>query len=181
MMLLREEILRGRAIMAAGAVRVAVCEQLIALGASLERFDDALDEERGAQWARSHAPLAGLVFDAAAPFGHGGSERLECALRRAWTAIRAVATGALIPAGEGGRIVLIAPSQTAGPHAGAVGAALENLVRTLATEWARYAITTTHIAPGATSSDADVATLVAYLLSPAGGYFTGCRFDLGVL
>lgn len=193
MKLLREELLRGRAIATAGSVRAAVCQQLSELGAALERLEGRLDEERGIEWARSRAPLAGLVVDTAALFGGGGADRLGATLQTAWTAIRVVAVGALIPAaegagagdargvgaGDGARIVLIGPAQSAGPHAGAAAAALENLARTLATEWARYRITATAIAPGTGSSDTDLATLVAYLLSPAGGYFTGCRFDLG--
>ncbi len=178
---LRKRILEGLAITIAGPVRGAVRARLIELGASLEPFDSGVDDDCGVDWARSRGPLAGLVFDAAPAFGDGGAERLQTALQRTWTAIHAIAAGVLIPAGAGGRIALIAPSPGAGPHAGAARAALENLARTLSTEWARHAITTTAIAPGAASSDADLATLVAYLLSPAGGYFTGCRFDLGVV
>ena len=51
-------------------------------------------------------------------------------------ATRAVATGALIPAGAG-KCVLIAPRPDRGPFAGAARAALENLARTLSVEWAR--------------------------------------------
>ncbi len=181
MKLLREELLRGQAIALAGSVRAAVCELLTELGAALEQFEAGLDDEHGTQWARSRQPLAGLVVDTAPAFGGGGANRLQSMLQSAWTAIRAVATGALIPAGAGARIVLIAPPPTAGRYAGAARAALENLARTLATEWARHGITVTAIAPGAVSGDLDVATLVAYLLSPAGGYLTGCRFDLGVV
>jgi NAD(P)-dependent dehydrogenase (short-subunit alcohol dehydrogenase family) len=179
--LLRERLLDGQAIAAAGPPREAVSEQLAALGAALHQFDDRRDEPGQEQWARARAPLAGLVFDAAAPFGAGGPERLQSTLQAAWAAIRALGNGALIPGGAGGRIVLVAPSRAAGPHAGAAGAALENLARTLATEWARYQIVTTAIVPGRASGDHDVATLVAYLFSPAGGYFTGCRFDLALV
>lgn len=200
MNLLREDLLQGKAVAIAGPVRAAVCDQLSGLGARLEQIEDGLDDEHAVRWSRSRADLAGLVVDTAAAFGNGGADRLEFMLRSAWTAVRAVATGALITtagecaqiatagegariatAGEGARIVLIAPSETAGPHAGAARAALENLARSLATEWARYGITVTAIAPGTATSDADVATLVAYLLSHAGGYLTGCRFDLGIV
>ena len=34
------------------------------------------------------------------------------------------------------------------------------------------------IAPGEKTSVDDVAALVAYLASPAGDYFSGCRFSL---
>jgi NAD(P)-dependent dehydrogenase (short-subunit alcohol dehydrogenase family) len=54
------------------------------------------------------------------------------------------------------------------------------VARTLSIEWARYAITATMIAPGAASGDGDVAALVSFLCSPAGDYYSGCRFELGV-
>jgi len=154
MSLLREHILRGQAIATAGPLRAQVAERLLELGAALEPLEDGLDQEHGSEWARSRAPLHGLVLDAAAPFGDGGRERLELTLQSGWTAIAAVATGALVPAaadavatageaappsgcgapaGAASRILLIAPPPAAGPHAGAIRAALENLARTLAT------------------------------------------------
>src|ERR671934_252664 len=47
-------------------------------------------------------------------------------------------------------------------------AGLENLARTLSIEWARHAVTTVAIAPGASTSAGELAALVAYLASPAG-------------
>jgi NAD(P)-dependent dehydrogenase (short-subunit alcohol dehydrogenase family) len=93
-------------------------------------------------------------------------------------AIRAVATGALIPGSQGGKVVLLAPCTDAGEYSDAARSALENIARTLSIEWARYAITTTAIAPSAAASDHDLATFVTFLLSAAGDYFSGCRFDL---
>ena len=61
----------------------------------------------------------------------------------------------------------------------AVRAGLENLARTLSVEWARYGITAVAITPGTSTTDAELAELVCFLASPAGGYFSGCRFDLG--
>jgi hypothetical protein len=48
-------------------------------------------------------------------------------------------------------------------------------------EWARFQITAVALTPGATTTDAEVAELVCFLLSPAGGYFSGCRFELGAV
>jgi len=76
--------------------------------------------------------------------------------------------------GSVGKLVLIAP-----PAGAPARAALENLARTLSIEWARFGIRTTCLTPGPATSDAQVADLVAYLLSPAGDYFSGCRLDLG--
>jgi NAD(P)-dependent dehydrogenase (short-subunit alcohol dehydrogenase family) len=84
-------------------------------------------------------------------------------------------------AAEGGKIVMIAPRAGAGDFAEAAAAALENLARTLSVEWARHGITATALAPGAETTDAELAELVSFLVSPAGDYFSGCRFDLGRL
>jgi hypothetical protein len=77
--------------------------------------------------------------------------------------------------------VLLTPRTSAGEHATAARAALENTARTLSIEWARFGITTTAITPGPATPDAEIAALVAFLVSPAGEYFSGCRFELGVV
>jgi hypothetical protein len=163
-----------------GGVRAAG-ERLRGLGAAVAELpDDALaDEEGAAAWARDRAPLHGLVFDAGEGFGAGGAEALRATIEQAWRAIRAIATGALIEAPAPGRLLLVAPRPDAGPHAQAVRAAVENLARTLSVEWARYAITAVALWPGPATTDAEVAELVCFLISPAGGYFSGCRFELG--
>ena len=75
-------------------------------------------------------------------------------------------------------IVLIAPPPGVA-HAVAARAGLENMARTLSIEWARRGIRPVAIAPGRTTSPAEIAELVAFLASPAGAYYSGCRFDLG--
>lgn len=175
---LRDDLLAGLRMVGAGPLRPTVLDALTGLGARVEAFDDELDEEAAHAWAASHAPLHAVVYDAAAPFAAGGADGLMAAIERGWPAVRAVVAGALIPAGAGGTIVLIAPAADAPTHAHAARAALENMARTLSIEWARHTIATTAIAPGPTTSDAEVATLVGFLLSPAGGYFSGCRFEL---
>ena len=72
-------------------------------------------------------------------------------------------------------------ADTAQAFAQASRAALENLARTLSVEWARYGITATAITPGAATTDEQLAELVCFLVSPAGDYFSGCRFSLGVI
>jgi hypothetical protein len=76
---------------------------------------------------------------------------------------------------------VVAPCPDAGAFADAARAALENLTRTLSVEWARYEITATTVAPGATTTDDQIAELVCFLVSPAGDYFSGCRFSLDVI
>jgi len=120
-----------------------------------------------------------IVYDARQAFGDGGRDGLRDASARGWTAIREVATEALIPH-ERGKVVVIAPRPDAGAFADAARAALESLARTLSVEWARYGITATVITPGTHTTDDQIAELVCFLVSPAGDYFSGCRLSLGV-
>jgi NAD(P)-dependent dehydrogenase (short-subunit alcohol dehydrogenase family) len=167
---LRKGLLEGQSVVLVDDVPASVDELLSSLGANLAALSEP-DEERMLERARAAAPVNSIVCSSGA--------ELE-GIERAWIAIRAIASGALIPAGAG-RIVLLAPGAAASPHACAVRAALENLARTLSVEWARYGITTTTIWPRSGTQEGELAELVAYLCSPAGAYFSGCRFDLGGL
>ncbi len=132
---------------------------------------------------------ASLFARAAAGDGAEGCRRgLRACLAGSWMVTRALATGAFLPDGRGGRIVFLAPPGCAGEYADAARAGLENLARTLSIEWARHAITTVAIAPrsgardvalgGGADAASDVAALTAYLASPASAYFSGCLLDL---
>ena len=162
---LRPELLAGRTVSLVGDAP-AVKTLLTKLGA---RVDTETSESADA-----------IVYDAAPAFGDGGEAGLREAKARGWTAIREVATAALIPRERGGKVVVIAPRPGAGAFAEAARAALENLARTLSVEWARYGITATAITPGNATTDDQIAQLVCFLVSPAGDYFSGCRFSLGV-
>jgi len=162
----------------AGGVAVAVRDALVALGASVLELDVGLDEEATSSWAGDVGPLYALVYDAGPAFADGGQRRLRASMEAAWVAVRGVATGALIPAGAG-KVVLISPRADAGPFAPAARAALENLARTLSVEWARHGVGTVTIAPGARTTDDELAELVSFLVSHAGEYFSGCVFELG--
>jgi NAD(P)-dependent dehydrogenase (short-subunit alcohol dehydrogenase family) len=175
--LLRTGLLDGRAVALAGGVSSPVTQALSALGASVHELDPALDEDGARDWAGEIAPVHALVFDAAPTFAGGGQRHLGAALEAAWVAIRGVATGALIPAGAG-KVLLVAPRPAGASFASAARAALENLARTLSVEWARYGVTTVAIAPGARTTDDDLAELVCFLVSVAGDYFSGCSFEL---
>jgi hypothetical protein len=139
------------------------------------------DEDAAAAWVGERLPLHGLVYEGAASFGAGGQPGLEAALRLAWLATRAVGTAALIPGDGPAKIVLVAPRTGAGPLAPAARAGLENLARTLSVEWARFGVTVVAVCPGSSTADQELAELVGFLLSPAGEYFSGCRFDLGAV
>jgi NAD(P)-dependent dehydrogenase (short-subunit alcohol dehydrogenase family) len=161
--LLRDGLLEGRTVALAGGAPTVLADALAGLGA---RVSDV-------------APVHGLVYWSGSSFGDGGAEGLRACVDEAWAAISAIATGALIPGGAGGKILLLSPRPDAGPFAGAARAALENLARTLSVEWARYAITAVAVAPGRGTTDSELAELMAYLVSPAGDYFSGCAFELG--
>jgi hypothetical protein len=186
MRLLRDGLLTGRRVALGGGVSGIVRDALLDLGAELEllpRADELVspqDEQTG-EWARACAPLQALVYDSRAGFGTGGPEGLEAALEQAWVAVREVATGALIPAQAPGKLVLLGPSADAGPLAEAARAGLENLTRTLSVEWARYELTAVMIAPGPSATEDDLATVVCFVVSEAGGYISGCRLELGAI
>ena len=122
-------------------------------------------------------------------------------LEGTWLMTHAVATRAMIPAG-GGKIVNVTLSPHHGlpgmAHSSAARAAVENMTRVLAIEWARFGIRVTAIATGHFETDAlqkypepvrrgvaatvplqrlgrpeEQAWLVAYLASPAGDYHSG--------
>jgi NAD(P)-dependent dehydrogenase (short-subunit alcohol dehydrogenase family) len=164
MSVLRQGLLEGRAIVTAPAGGGALDGVLTGLGARVE----ALEPEPGfGEWARARAPLHALVYDA----------RGVTSTDEVWVVIREVAVGALIPSEAPGKVVLIGPVPGR-DGAAAMRDALENLARTLSVEWARFGVTTTMVAPEGTARDDDLAEIVAFLCSPAGEYFSGCRLEL---
>ena len=160
---LRKGLLAGTTVLAAvppegaGAAAVAAC---VGLGAEQVADDGRIDV---------------LICEPGLP---GDDDGLVAALGETWDVIRGAANAALIPQ-EQGKIVLIGPRPDGGTHAEALRAGLENMARTLSIEWARYGILPTMVAPGPATSDDEVATLVSFLASPAGDYYSGCRFELG--
>lgn len=162
---------------------------------SLDRGEPAI-ERAVAQTLDASGGIEVLVIDGASVFaaarasaGHDDArERLGACLEASWIVTRAVASRAFLAGGDGsggsgGRIIYLAPPVDAGEHADAARAALENLARTLSIEWARYAISTVAIAPGAGAANGaaaagEVGALTAYLASAAGAYFSGCLLDL---
>jgi NAD(P)-dependent dehydrogenase (short-subunit alcohol dehydrogenase family) len=203
MTVLRDGLLEGRAVAVAGRSSADIAAALDRFGARVEAMPalDGGEEERVGEWARSRAPLHALVYVA------GGEAGLEDALAGAGVAVREVATGALIPGGAGGKIVLVAPADQgsgqaglsspapadprgplpagiaspvpAGPR-GPLQAGLENLARTLSVEWARFGVTVVAVAPGPHAGTESLAELVCFLVSFAGDYITGTRLDLGL-
>src|SRR3954465_9682854 len=118
-----------------------------------------------------------------------------------WLMSHAVATKSMIP-GDGGKIISVTLSPHHGlpgmAHSSAARAAVENLMRVLSIEWARFNIKTTAVASGHFRTDAlkkypepvqagvartvplqrlgaaeEQAWLIAFLASPAGDYYSG--------
>jgi citronellol/citronellal dehydrogenase len=118
-----------------------------------------------------------------------------------WLMTQAVATKAMIPQ-EGGKVISVTLSPHHGlpgmAHSSAARAAVENLMRVLSIEWARFNIKTTAVASGHFRTDAlkkypepvqagvartvplqrlgeaeEQAWLIAFLASPAGEYYSG--------
>ncbi|MEX1142561.1 MAG: SDR family oxidoreductase [Thermoleophilaceae bacterium] len=124
-----------------------------------------------------------------------------------WLMTHAVATKAMIP-GDGGKVVNVTISPHNGlpgmAHSSAARAAVENLTRVLAIEWARFDINLTAIAAGQFATETlltkypqqvvdhlaqtiplgrlgteqEFAWAVAYLASPAGDFHTGAILTL---
>ena len=112
-----------------------------------------------------------LVVDAAALFASAhGVDAVRAALDGAWAAIQ--------PEAEGAKLILLLAPPPGDAHAEAARAGLENLARTLSIEWARLGIRPVAIHPGTATPAEEVAELAAFVASPAGAYYSGCRFDL---
>jgi citronellol/citronellal dehydrogenase len=132
---------------------------------------------------------------------------IELNVQGTWLMTHAAATKAFIPQG-GGKILSVTLSPHNGMpgmvHSGAARAAVENMMRTLATEWARFGIKTCAIAAGQFATETlltkypqvvvdnlersipigragqaeEMAWLVAYLASPAGDFFSGTTITI---
>jgi citronellol/citronellal dehydrogenase len=124
-----------------------------------------------------------------------------------WLMTHAAATKAFIPQG-GGKVLSVTLSPHNGMpgmvHSGAARAAVENMMRTLAVEWARFGIKTCALAAGQFATETlltkypqvvvdnlersipigragrpeELAWLVAYLASPAGDFYSGTTITL---
>jgi NAD(P)-dependent dehydrogenase (short-subunit alcohol dehydrogenase family) len=120
-----------------------------------------------------------------------------------WQMTHAAATKAFIPQQQG-KVVSITVSPHMGfpgmVHTGAARAAVENMMRTLSVEWARFGIRTVAVAVGQFDTETlrtkypkavvdnvagtvplgrlgteeEMAWLIAYLASPAGDFYSGC-------
>ncbi len=169
-------------------------------------FDDALER---------HGRIDVLVNNAGGQFlspaeaisPKGFRTVIELNVQGTWLMTHTAATRAFIPQG-GGKVLSVTLSPHNGMpgmvHSGAARAAVENMMRTLATEWARFGIKTCALAAGQFKTETlmtkypqvvvdnlersipigragrseEMAWLVAYLASPAGDFFSGTTITI---
>jgi len=124
-------------------------------------------------------------------------------LEGTWLMTHAVATRAFIPSGRGGKVISVTLTPHAGlpgmAHSSAARAGVENLMKVLAIEWARFNICLTEVAAGVIETDTfrhkypqqlidklgdsvplgrlgtpeEMAQMIAFLASQGGDYVTG--------
>jgi citronellol/citronellal dehydrogenase len=132
---------------------------------------------------------------------------IELNVQGTWLMTHAAATKAFIPQGEGKVLSVTLSPHNGMPgmvHSGAARAAVENMMRTLAVEWARFGIKTCALAAGQFATETlltkyprvvvdnlersipigragrseEMAWLVAYLASPAGDFYSGTTITI---
>jgi citronellol/citronellal dehydrogenase len=195
----REEPLAETASLCEGACDAVVCDireedQVAALvDGVLERHGriDTLVNNAGGQYMTPAEDITPKGFETVVRLNLIGT----------WLMTHAVATKAMIPQGRG-KVIAVTLSPHHGlpgmAHSSAARAAVENLMRVLAIEWARFNIRTTAVASGHFRTDAlkkypqpvqdgvartvplqrlgeaeEQAWLIAYLASEAGDYYSG--------
>jgi citronellol/citronellal dehydrogenase len=204
----REEPLAETAALAAGLPGSFEYETLdIREEEPVDRFVDALLER--------HERLDVLVNNAGGQFlspaeaitPKGFRTVIDLNVQGTWLMTHAAATKAFIPQG-GGKVLSVTLSPHNGMpgmvHSGAARAAVENMMRTLAVEWARFGIRTVALAAGQFATETlltkypqvvvenlersipigragrpeEMAWLVAYLASPAGDFYSGTTITI---
>ena len=130
---------------------------------------DIREEDQVAPWSTGSWPTTGSIdvlvnnaggqymspAEAITPKGFRTVIRLN--VEGTWLMTHAVATRAMIPQSRGGRIINVTLSPHTGlagmAHSSAARAAVENLTRVLAIEWARYGIRLNALAAGHFDTD----------------------------
>ena len=171
------------------------------------RFFDGLLERHGRLDVLVNNAGGQFLSPAEAISPKGFRTVIDLNVQGTWLMTHAAATKAFIPQG-GGKVLSVTLSPHNGMpgmvHSGAARAAVENMMRTLAVEWARFGIKTCALAAGQFATETlltkypqvvvdnlersipigragrpeEMAWLVAYLASPAGDFFSGTTITI---
>jgi NAD(P)-dependent dehydrogenase (short-subunit alcohol dehydrogenase family) len=175
--------------------------------AAVERLLDGLLERHGRLDVLVNNAGGQFLAPAESISPKGFRTVIELNVQGTWLMTHAAATKAFIPQG-GGKVLSVTLSPHNGMpgmvHSGAARAAVENMMRTLAVEWARFGIKTCALAAGQFMTETmmtkypqvvvdnlersipigragqpeEMAWLVAYLASPAGDFFSGATITI---
>lgn len=204
----RQEPLAETAELAAGLAGSFEHESLdIREEAAVEAFFDALLERHGRLDVLVNNAGGQFLAPAESISPKGFRTVIELNVQGTWLMTHAAATKAFIPQG-GGKVLSVTLSPHNGMpamvHSGAARAAVENMMRTLATEWSRFGIRTCALAMGPFATEVfatkypqevvdsversvplgragkpeEMAWLIAYLASPAGDYISGTTITI---
>src|SRR6188472_1539603 len=174
---------------------------------AVERFVDGVLERHGRIDVLVNNAGGQFLAPAESITPKGFRTVIELNVEGTWLMTHAAATKAFIPQG-GGKVLSVTLSPHNGMpgmvHSGAARAAVENMMRTLAIEWARFGIKTCALAAGQFKTETlmtkypqvvvdnlersipigragrseEMAWLVAYLASPAGDFFSGTTITI---
>ncbi len=204
----REEPLAETAALAAGLPGSFGFETLdIREEEPVDRFFDGLLERHGRLDVLVNNAGGQFLSPAEAISPKGFRTVIDLNVNGTWLMTHAAATKAFIPQGEG-KVLSVTLSPHHGMpgmvHSGAARAAVENMMRTLAIEWARFGIKTAALAAGQFATETlltkypqvvvdnlersiplgragrseEMAWLVAYLASPAGDFVSGTTITI---
>jgi citronellol/citronellal dehydrogenase len=174
---------------------------------AVERFFDGLLERHGRLDVLLNNAGGQFLSPAEGISPKGFRTVIDLNVQGTWLMSYAAATKAFIPQG-GGKIMSVTLSPHNGMpgmvHSGAARAAVENMMRTLAIEWARFGVKTCSLAAGHFATETfltkypqvvidnyertiplgragrpeEMAWLVAYLASPAGDFISGTTITI---
>jgi citronellol/citronellal dehydrogenase len=204
----REEPLAETAALAAGLPGAFARETMdIRDEEAVERLFDRVLEEHGRVDVLVNNAGGQFMAPAETITPKGFRTVTELNVQGTWLMTHAAATKAFIPQG-GGKVLSVTLSPHHGMpgmvHSGAARAAVENMMRTLAIEWARFGIKTCALAAGQFATETlltkypkvvidnlersipigragraeEMAWLVAYLASPAGDFYSGTTITI---
>jgi NAD(P)-dependent dehydrogenase (short-subunit alcohol dehydrogenase family) len=180
-------------VVGAGAAVDAVAEALAAHGADVAKLPAAIDELAvTALLAEAQAQLKGsvdlLVHAGVTPRAQPALDmrmndwraNVSADLDSRFLTMAAFARQRIAAQAPGSVLLLMAPAGSVDAGAGTINGTLENLVKSLAVEWARdgirvNAIASRHAMPGGSDAVAlqSLGHLAAYMLSDYGAYITG--------